>query len=348
MDSNGHWQKQKQSRPTPAFNPYRNTSRQSSRSDKSTVFIKQHLLPIVFLSSLLAIWFLTPLSDFIASIILVTVPASSDVQLGLESWHAMKKKHPNKYQITHDRWNVESIGYDLVNSVIFNERNLNNLCHSITTPLLDSVFNTKQLCKNQALNYNWSFQVVRSSDINAFALPGGIICVTDTLLKTLELSRGEIAALLGHEMSHVLHRHGQSQLLKKNLFQTIVKALFYDDNDDHDENFAEAVNELLLKGASFLGEMKFSRKNEFEADNGAWDILMYSEKYNPVRVQYLLQKLYSLEGGTAHASGRKEFQSNAFSAWDKTHPGTGDRIEIMRQKWNKLSWSKRRQFEKLY
>jgi len=293
----------------------------------------------------------------------------------LESWHAMQQKEPHKYQVTYDRWGVESIGYDIVNSVIFNGPNINRLCDSIARTSLSSsesftttssngsshhhgsFFNSAfqvlvnaisghdavEQCKQQALQYNWSFQVIQSQNINAFALPGGIIRVTDSLLKTLHLSKGEIAALLGHEMSHVLHRHGQSQLLKKNLLQTILKAVFYDDGDDEEENFGEAVSELMVRSASFLGQMKFSRTNEYQADSGAWDILFHGGVYNPQSVQRLLEKLYSLEG-----KGKGSLSSSSYmSGWDKTHPGTGDRIEVLKQKWNGLSWKDQRRLQVL-
>lgn len=338
--------KQQQEHNPPPYNPdykkHRSKSNYSTsnnhRSTTNLLFLKQQILPLLLLSSFLAIWFLTPFADFITSIVLFTIPITGDVQLGLESWHEIQQHYPHKYQITQDNWNVESIGHDLVNSVILQPQNLHQFCTSTATMSTD-------VCKQQASQYNWSFRVVKSPDINAFALPGGIICVTDSLLRTLYLSRGEIAALLGHEMSHVLHRHGQSQLLKKNLLSTIVNALFYDDGDDDEESFGEAVNELLLKQASYFGQLKFSRDNEYEADYGAWQLLSSSQKYNPHRVQDLLEKLYSLEGGSRR---KKDFiSSSSLSAWAKTHPGTGDRIGVMKDKWNELSWNERKKFQLL-
>lgn len=318
----------------------RNSSHGSRGPSINLLILKHQIITLLLLSSFLAIWFLTPFSDVITSLVLVTMPITGDVQLGLESWHEIRQKHPHKYQITQDHWNVESIGNDIVNSVILQPRNLHHFCTSTPTISTD-------LCKQQASQYNWSFHVVKSSDINAFALPGGIICVTDSLLRTLNLSRGEIAALLGHEMSHVLHRHGQSQLLKKNLLSTIIKALFYDDDDDEEESFGEAVHELLLKQASYFGQLKFSRNNEYEADSGAWELLSSSQRYNPHRVQDLLQKLYSLEGGKRKNTEYDFISSSSLSAWAKTHPGTGDRIGVMKDKWNDLSLNERRKFQPL-
>jgi Zn-dependent protease with chaperone function len=352
----------------PAYNPYRGTNNNNNynynnRINPIRIFIKQKLLPFLTLVSLLTIWYLTPISDIIASIVLTTVPIDTDVQLGLQSWETMKQTQPLKYKpsVNYDYWSVESIGYDLVDSVILNTHNVDQLCDSIAsgitgavgtttgtnsagntlsaiTSTLHSFLHTKQQCKQQAKQYKWSFQVIKSNDINAFALPGGIIKVTESLLQTLQLSQGEIAALLGHEMSHVLYRHTQLQLLKRDLLSTILKAIFYDDHDEHEESFGEAVHEIMIQSASYLGSLKFSRSNEYQADDGAWEILNVSQRYNPKCVQHLLEKLYSLEGGRG---------STDTTAWDKTHPGTGDRIQMMKDKWNALSWNERRRFQSL-
>ena len=80
----------------------------------------------------------------------------------------------------------------------------------------------------------------RSSQIvNAFALPGGIVRVTDSLLQNLALTDGELAALLGHEMGHILHRHSQKRAVKNKLLSTIWGAFVYEDNDGYDESFGD-------------------------------------------------------------------------------------------------------------
>jgi Zn-dependent protease with chaperone function len=349
---------------SPPYNPYSNNKTPYNRRNN-----KFKLIVNVLLVGLLAIWFLTPVSDIITSLLLLTIPITTDVQRK-ESWYEMKKS----YTITIDKWGVESIGNDLVRSTILNQSNLNRLCHTMSsspsskeqsflsdtfTTILYSFINTKEQCQQKATQYEWSFKVIKSSNINAFALPGGIIIITDTLLKKLKLSKGEIAALIGHEMSHILYRHSQSQLLKKHTLQYIISATFYDDGDDDDETFGEALYELMISSASFLGSMKFSRENEYEADNGSWNILSHSLKYNPLSVQGLLEKLYSSEGGeggggidgggrSSSSSKRGRDESSSFmSAWDKTHPGTGDRIKVLKQKWSKLTWDEKRQFQTL-
>jgi predicted Zn-dependent protease len=177
---------------------------------------------------------------------------------------------------------------------------------------------------DQLRSLPWSFGVVRADVINAFALPGGIVRVSDTLLRQLNLSDAELAALIGHEMGHILHRHSQARLLQDQLISYLFRAVFYEDNDNFQESFGEAVGELLLKSASFLGKQSFSRKNEYEADAKAWELLLLSKRYSPKAVESLLQKLWDVSGGSGNTS------------WESTHPGTKDRIEALKIKWEEL------------
>ena len=242
----------------------------------------------------LGLWYLTPVSDWIVARVLILVPIEADIDLGRKSWRSMG------YSTSPDRWNVNGIGRQLVG-------------------LLD-----------QPYTLPWSFAVIRADFMNAFALPGGIVRVSDTLLRQLNLSEAELAALIGHEMGHVLHRHSQARLLQDQLVSYLFRAVFYDDNDDVQESFGEAMGELMLKSASFLGKQSFSRKNEYEADAKAWELLLLSKRYSPKAVESLLKKLWGASGGSGDTS------------WESTHPGTKDRIEALEMKWNELPISERR------
>jgi predicted Zn-dependent protease len=314
----------------PIFNPFskgRNHSR-NGRQGFPFHLNKQALLAITFILLSAATWYLTPASTFLARIILLCIPIHEDISLGIESWKQMNQNYPLVFR---DRWGLKSIGNELANML---EMNRGVFCSKI------AVVDVSQ-CMTQMKEYRWSFEIVSSPEINAFALPGGIVRVTDTLLHRLDLTKGEIAGLLGHEMGHVLFRHGQARLLKRNLLEMVLKALVYDDGDDRQESFGEAVGELLLNGAKFLGEMKFSRQDEYEADEAAFDILANSRMYDPRAVQSLLEKLWSLNDGSTH--GRKGMLSFV-QGWDKTHPGTPERIEALARRWSKLSSFEKNKF----
>jgi beta-barrel assembly-enhancing protease len=112
--------------------------------------------------------------------------------------------------------------------------------------------------------YKFSFQVLDDQKtINAFALPGGPVFITEALLKRLK-TRGQIAGVLGHEIGHVAARHSAEHLAKQQLTQGLTGAAVlatYDPDDPSSRNSAIV--------ASLIGQainMKFGRQDELEAD----------------------------------------------------------------------------------
>jgi len=298
-------------------NPYR--GRQPHMQQKSG---KQQLLLLLGMGGLLVTWFMTPLSEWVVNLILLSVPIEADLEMGQQALASLP------YRQVPDRWGVKEIGYDLIQTFCSSSSSSQN--NDFTNSFTRN--SKRELCSAHGGN-NWSFGVIHADFANAFALPGGIIRVTDTLLHQLQLSNGEIAALLGHEMGHVIHRHSQARLVEKKILSFLVNALVYEDHDDHRETFGEAIGELLLQSASFLGEQKFSRRDEYQADEMAWNLLVSSQTYKPTAVKSLLSKLWSTHGGSGETS------------WESTHPGTKDRISALEEKWNDLSRKQQRKLK---
>ena len=290
---------------------------------------KHHeLLLLAIITSILALWFLTPLSDYCASWILWTVPVRTDVELGRQSIMSLERKYPR----VEDRWGVQKIGNDLVKAARNARYNENKNAYNFFNSIFDNVD-----------EYQWDFGVIHAPNlVNAFALPGGIIRVTDSLLQNLYLTNGEIAALLGHEMGHVLHRHSQRRVIKQRFISTLWEAFVYEDNDGYDESFGEAVAEGLWKSASYLGDLGFSRRDEYQADAAAWDLLSATyldnryilRRYHPNSVKKLLTKLWDYQGRDATAT----------AGWESTHPGTEERLDALKEKWSKLDSRRKRRF----
>lgn len=264
--------------------------------------MKQTFLLWASLTGALGVWFLTPASHYITDLLLDYVPLESDIEMGVQAWKSMK----GEYRSVRDVWGVQEIGNSLEVSLPRHEQKL-----------------------------AWDFGVIDGDFVNAFALPGGIVRVTNSLLSQLNLSRGEIAALLGHEMGHVVHRHSQARVLQEKLIGYLLRAATYEDNDNHQETFGEAIGELLLKSAAFVGRQKFSRKDEYEADATSWELMIASKRYSPKTMQSLLQKLWDLNGGSGETS------------WESTHPGTKDRIKALQEKWDNLPMSQRNRLSAL-
>jgi len=250
----------------------------------------------------LVVWFLTPLSEWVVSMVLSTVPMESDVELGREAWRDMRKKYPP----VRDMYGVKRIGHELLQHAGVDE-----------------------------MGMEWSFSVVHANMVNAFCFPGGVVRVTDALLKKLDLTEAEIAALLGHEIGHVLHRHSQRRIIQQHLLSLVTKALVYDDEDDVDESFGQAVGELMLKSANYLGTLSFSRKDEYQADATSWELLVASGMYQPHALQSMLSKLWSYDGS-----------SSGDTSWESTHPGTRDRIAALEVKWDLLSMKEQKRLSR--
>src|SRR5258708_34895626 len=68
----------------------------------------------------------------------------------------------------------------------------------------------------RGVQYPWEFHCVNSKEINAFALPGGYVFVNRGAIEVAD-NEAQLAAVMGHELSHVALRHGTAQLSKAQL-----------------------------------------------------------------------------------------------------------------------------------
>ena len=178
--------------------------------------------------------------------------------------------------------------------------------------------------------FRWSFEVIdQPGTINAFAYPGGFVFITKDLVTKLDASRAELASILGHEIGHVVHRHSQRRLVQSQFISFVWRVLTYDDGDARQETFGQAAGELLMGFVGHLGTMKFSRANEYEADEAGWE-LCTDAGIDPRGMISFFRKLLRLHGGSGASS------------WDSTHPGTADRIVALEEKWRQVPAGARR------
>jgi predicted Zn-dependent protease len=124
------------------------------------------------------------------------------------------------------------------------------------------------------------FNVVRSSEVNAFALPNGEIVVYTGLLRQIK-TPAQLVALLGHEVSHVNERHSM-RLLSRNLAGYLVLSLVIGD--------VSGFTAVLADNAQQLQMLSYSRKHEEEADHLGLKILI-KNKQNPTGMLELFAKL---------------------------------------------------------
>ena len=164
--------------------------------------------------------------------------------------------------------------------------------------------------------YRYEFHLLNdSSTINAFALPGGQVFITEGLLRQLQ-TEGELAGVLGHEIGHVVARHGAEHIAKQQLTQGLTGAAVlatYDPNNPSSQNSA-AVAAMIGQ----LVTMRFGRQDELEADQ--LGVRLTGESgYDPNSMVALMKILArSSEGGRP-----PEFFS--------THPSPENRIQRIEQ-----------------
>jgi len=154
--------------------------------------------------------------------------------------------------------------------------------------------------------YKLSFNALADPrTINAFALPGGPVFITEGLLRLLR-TEGEVAAVLGHEIGHVLARHSAEHLAKQELTQGLAGAVGIGAGDYNAARMAQVVGNLV--------NMKYGRDDEIEADILGVRI-MVEGGYDPrsmLRVMEVLSK-------AASGSRQPEILSS--------HPNPGNRSE---------------------
>jgi predicted Zn-dependent protease len=152
--------------------------------------------------------------------------------------------------------------------------------------------------------YTFRVTVVRSDIVNAFALPGGYVIVFTGLLKHAE-SPEEVAGVLGHELNHVLLRHGMSRIVKTAGLVAVVSILIGD----------QPGGGLAKNLAVDLLTLKFSREQEIEADLGGLRLLLRA-KIDPAGMIAFFERLSQRDG----------LQIELLS----THPMSGARAERLK------------------
>jgi len=131
----------------------------------------------------------------------------------------------------------------------------------INDPLVQQWINHlgSRLASNTGMpNLPWQFQIINSSEINAFALPGGFIFVNRGLIESTE-DESEIIGALAHELAHVTLRHSTNQITKQLMLLMPLAQLA----NGHGRLGQIAKLGVIGMGLLFL---KFSRGAERDAD----------------------------------------------------------------------------------
>jgi len=146
----------------------------------------------------------------------------------------------------------------------------------------------------------YTFQVIASDEINAFAIPGGFIYVTTGLLQAAD-NEAQLASVLAHEIAHVNERHSVQALRRAVLAQGIAETVGLD------------MNTLVQVGYQLAVSLPRSREFEYEADQVGLNILQ-DAGYAPIAFVQFFNQL----------------REQAFPPeFLRTHPVTENRIEAI-------------------
>jgi predicted Zn-dependent protease len=161
--------------------------------------------------------------------------------------------------------------------------------------------------RSDAPGWKWEINTLKTDDMNAYAMPGGKIMVYSGLVEKLNLTDAELAAVLGHEISHALREHTRERVSRAYAQQLALAgvAVF--------TGAGAGALDLANQVASVTFQLPHSREQEAEADVMGLE-LMARAGYNPHAAVNVWQKMMSAQQG----GGSPEFLS--------THPSSSNRI----------------------
>ena len=159
--------------------------------------------------------------------------------------------------------------------------------------------------------FDWQIEVIKSKELNAWAMPGGKMAFYTGLVETLNLTDDEIATVMGHEMAHALKEHGKKKTnlsqftnVIANVAQTALATQIGSDSSS-----------IVVGLAKDWGlDKPYSRSAETEADEVGL-FLMAKSGYNPEAAPGLWDKMQKASTGS----------QGILDKLSSTHPSDKDR-----------------------
>ncbi len=161
-----------------------------------------------------------------------------------------------------------------------------------------------------ARQWDWQIHVLDDDEINAWCMPGGKMAINAGLIKRLEPTDAELAAVLGHEIAHALREHAReqvSQQMATGMGLSVLAAL----------TGSAATSDLGAQLSNVMFTLPNSRTHEAEADRIGVELAARAG-YDPRAAITLWQKMAAAGG-----SRQPEFLS--------THPSPASRMADLRQ-----------------
>ncbi|UCG30687.1 MAG: M48 family metalloprotease [candidate division WOR-3 bacterium] len=194
------------------------------------------------------------------------------------------------------------LGKEVVKEVESTEKVLNN--SEVQNYVSKVGRKVAKVCDRKDVTY--SFKVLDSEEINAFACPGGFIYIYKGLMKKMD-NEAQLAAVLSHEVGHIVARHSIKRLQAIYGYSIVMEVALGEKMGQTARQMVDAAAGVILLG--------YGRDNEYEADDYG---ILYAKKsgYNTKGMVQLFEKFKQMEGKPP----------NTFEKLLMSHPPAGDRI----------------------
>jgi len=166
--------------------------------------------------------------------------------------------------------------------------------------------------RRDALRWDWQVNVIKSDQLNAWAMPGGKIAFYSGIIERLSLTDAEIAAIMGHEIAHALREHSRERMSEQattGLAIGLGGSLL---------GLGSGATDLANLAYNTTFGLKHSRLHETESDRMGVELAARAG-YDPRAAISVWQKMAKVSGG----KGGPE--------WLSTHPSHSTRINDLKK-----------------
>ena len=183
--------------------------------------------------------------------------------------------------------------------------------------------------QSQRANLQWTFTVLDSPEINAFALPGGYVYITRGIMVYLE-SEADLAGVVGHEIGHVTARHGAQRATRQQdaglgvLAASVLGAVLESRGMGGAGRMASDISQTVAAGYV----SRYGREQELQADSLGAEYLsrIRFDPRNMIDVINVLKNQERFAADQARSQGRPAPEQ---SSWLSSHPSNDQRLDTI-------------------